>query len=62
MHEKSQVIDALKVFINKVKRLLDRKVKILRSDRGGEYIEKYDENGQCPDPFAKFLESHDICA
>ncbi|KAA0042825.1 Retrovirus-related Pol polyprotein from transposon TNT 1-94 [Cucumis melo var. makuwa] len=45
-----------------VERQLDRKVKILRSDRGGEYYGKYDENGQCPDPFAKFLESHGICA
>ncbi|KAA0055982.1 Retrovirus-related Pol polyprotein from transposon TNT 1-94 [Cucumis melo var. makuwa] len=49
-------------FENKVERQLDRKVKILRSDRGGEYYGKYDENGQCPDPFAKFLESHGICA
>ncbi|TYK28192.1 Retrovirus-related Pol polyprotein from transposon TNT 1-94 [Cucumis melo var. makuwa] len=45
-----------------VERQLDRKVKILRSDKGGEYYGKYDENGQCPDPFAKFLESHGICA
>ncbi|KAA0048413.1 retrotransposon protein, putative, Ty1-copia subclass [Cucumis melo var. makuwa] len=37
-------------------------MKILRSDRGGEYYEKYDENRQCPGPFAKFLESHGICA
>jgi len=62
LHEKSQAIDALKVFINEVERQLDRKVKILRSDRGGEYYGKYDENGQCPGPFAKFLESHGICA
>ncbi|KAL0544331.1 hypothetical protein IC582_019444 [Cucumis melo] len=62
LHEKSQEIDALKVFINEVERQLDRKVKILRSDRGGEYYGKYDENGQCPGPFAKFLESHGICA
>ncbi|GKA23015.1 retrovirus-related pol polyprotein from transposon TNT 1-94 [Tanacetum coccineum] len=39
-----------------------KKVKIVRSDRGGEYYEKYDKSGQCPGPFAKFLESHDICA
>ena len=46
LHEKSQAIDALKVFINEVKRQLDRKMKILRSDRGGEYYKKlYDENG-----------------
>ncbi|GJU88304.1 retrovirus-related pol polyprotein from transposon TNT 1-94 [Tanacetum coccineum] len=37
------------------------KVKIVRSDRGGEYYGKYDKSGQCPGTFAKFLESHDIC-
>ncbi|KAL4010594.1 hypothetical protein IC575_030095 [Cucumis melo] len=62
LHEKSQAIDALKVFINEVERQLDRKVKILRSNRGGEYYGKYDNNGRCPGPFAKFLESHGICA
>ncbi|RYE20332.1 MAG: transposase, partial [Sphingobacteriaceae bacterium] len=38
------------------------KVKIVRSDRGGEYYGRYDESGQCPGPFAKFLESRGICA
>ncbi|TYK26671.1 Retrovirus-related Pol polyprotein from transposon TNT 1-94 [Cucumis melo var. makuwa] len=31
-------------------------------NKGGEYYGKYDENGQCFGPLAKFLESHDICA
>ncbi|GKC62847.1 retrovirus-related pol polyprotein from transposon TNT 1-94, partial [Tanacetum coccineum] len=34
LHEKSQSINALEVFINEVERQLDRKVKIVRSDRG----------------------------
>ena len=46
----------------KFERQLDRNVKIVRSDRGGEYHEKYDESGQNPCPFAKFLERHGICA
>ncbi|GKB06474.1 retrovirus-related pol polyprotein from transposon TNT 1-94 [Tanacetum coccineum] len=54
--------NALEVIINEVERQLDRKVKIVRSDRGGEYYGKYDESGQCLGPFAKFIESHDICA
>ena len=62
LHEKSQSVNALEVFINEVERQLDRKVKIVRSDRGGEYYGKYDETGQNPGPFAKFLESHGICA
>ena len=43
--KKSQLVDVLKVLINKVERQLDRKMKIVKSDRGGEYYEKYTENG-----------------
>ena len=46
LHEKSQSVNALKVYINEVERQLDRKVKIVRSDRGGEYYGRYDESGQ----------------
>ena len=62
LHEKSQSVNVLKVFIDEVERQLDRKVKVVRSDRGGEYYGKYNKNGQCPGPFAKFLESRGICA
>ena len=48
--------------ISEVERQLDKKVKIVRLDRGGEYYEKYNESGQTPGPFAKFLERHGICA
>ena len=37
-------------------------MKIVKSDRGGEYYGKYDETRLCPGPFAKFLESRGICA
>ncbi|GKB24823.1 retrovirus-related pol polyprotein from transposon TNT 1-94 [Tanacetum coccineum] len=46
----------------KRKAWFEKKVKIIRSDRGGEYYGKYDESKQCPGPFAKFLKSHGICA
>ncbi|XP_075080360.1 uncharacterized protein LOC107807206 [Nicotiana tabacum] len=62
LKEKSQAADALKVFVTEVERQLDKKVKIIRSDRGGEYYGKYNESGQCPGPFAKFLEERGICA
>uniref|UniRef100_A0A2N9IKQ7 Integrase catalytic domain-containing protein n=1 Tax=Fagus sylvatica TaxID=28930 RepID=A0A2N9IKQ7_FAGSY len=62
LHEKSQAINALKAYIAEVERQLDRKVKIIRSDRGGEYYGRYDGIRQCPRPFAKFLEEHGICA
>ena len=48
LHEKSQAINSIEVFITEVERQLDRKVKIIRSDRGGEYYGRYDENGQHP--------------
>ena len=56
IHEKSQAVDILEVYITEVERQLDRKVKIVRSDRGGEFYGKYDESGQNPGPFAKLLE------
>ena len=62
LHDKSQSVNALEIYIKEVERQLDKKVKIIRSDRGGEYYGKYDESGQCPGPFAKFLEKHGICA
>ena len=43
MHEKSQAVDIIEMFITEVKRQLDKKIKIVRSDRGGEYYGRYDE-------------------
>ncbi|RDX74091.1 hypothetical protein CR513_46201, partial [Mucuna pruriens] len=43
LHEKSQSVDVLKVFIDEVQRQLDRKVKVVRSDRSGEFYGKYNE-------------------
>jgi len=60
--EKSQAVDILEIYVNEVERQLDKNVKIIRSDRGGEYYGKYNETGQCPSPFAKFLEKHGIVA
>ena len=48
--------------LNEVERQLDKKVKVIRFDRGGEYYGRYDETGQHLDPFAKFLQKGDICA
>ena len=62
LHEKSQAINALEIFINEVERKLDKNVKIVRSDRGGEYYGSYDGKGQHPSPFARFLEKRGICA
>ena len=37
LHEKSQVVNALEVYINQVERQLYRNVKVIRLDRCGEY-------------------------
>ena len=37
LHEKSKALNVLEVYITEVERQLKRKVKIIRSDRGGEY-------------------------
>ena len=62
LNKKSQAVNALEVFVKEVERQLDRKVKIVRSDKGGEYYGKHGELGQNPGPFAKFLERHGIYA
>jgi len=62
LHEKYQIVDALEIFINEVERQLDKKVKIFRSDRDGEYYGRYSESGQHPNPLAKFLERRGTCA
>ena len=61
LHEKSQSVDALEVFINEVERQLDIKMKVIRFDKGGEYYGKYDEIGKCPVLFSKIIEKHGIC-
>ncbi|WMV22020.1 hypothetical protein MTR67_015405 [Solanum verrucosum] len=47
----------LELFINDVERELDKKVKIVRSNRGGEYDGTYDETGQHLCPFGKFFDT-----
>jgi hypothetical protein len=62
LHEKSQAVNALEVYITEVERQLDRKVKVVKSNKGGEYYGRYDGLGQCPGLVAKLLEKHGICA
>ena len=62
LHKKSQAIDVLEIYIIEIERQLHRKVKIIRSDRGGEYYGRYDRIKQCSDLFAKLLEKRGIYA
>ena len=54
-------MNIVKVYITKIERQLERKVKIIKLDRGGEYYGKYGESWQCPNPFAKLLKKCSIC-
>ena len=57
IHEKSESLDMFKIFRAEVKTQLSKKIKCVRSDRGGEYCNRYEDSGeQCPGPFADFLE------
>ena len=62
LHNKNETLDLFKVFKKEVKKQCDKQIKIVRSDRGGEYHGRYLEDGQSPGPFAKFLQEHGIIA
>lgn len=59
--EKSQVLGCFKIFKNEVERQTGRWIKVVRSDRGGEYFGKYSEKGQHKGPFSLYLEEWNCC-
>jgi hypothetical protein len=60
--ERSKALDKFKIFKVKVKNQHNKKIKIVRSDRGGEYYGRHTPYGQIPEPFTKFLQENDIVA
>ncbi|XP_060965609.1 uncharacterized protein LOC133034525 [Cannabis sativa] len=46
LHEKSQVLDVLKSFKAEVENQLSKRIKQIRSDRGGEYYGRYDGSAE----------------
>ena len=62
LHNKHEALDAFKIFKTEVENQCNKQIKIVRSDRGGEYYGRYTENGQAPGPFAKFLQEYGIVA
>lgn len=57
LHKKSQSLDMFKIFKAEVENQLGKRIKSVKSNRGGEYYSRYDGSGeQRPLPFAKFLE------
>jgi hypothetical protein len=58
--ERSEALDKFKIFKAEVKNHHNKKIKIVRSDRGGEYYGRHTPYGQILGPFAKFLQENDI--
>ena len=55
LRTKDEALDAFKNFKAEVEKQCGKQIKIVRSDRGGEYYGRYTENGQAPGLFVKFL-------
>ena len=62
LHSKDEALDTFKVFKDEVENQCGKHIRIVRSDRGGEYYGKYIENGQASGSFAKFLQENGIIA
>jgi transposase InsO family protein len=60
--ERSEALDNFKIFKAEVENQHDLKIKIVRSDRGGEYYGRHTPYGQVPEPFMKFLMEQGIVA
>ena len=53
--ERSEALDKFKIFKAEVKNQHNLKIKVVRSDRVGEYHGRHTPYGQVPGPFARFL-------
>ena len=61
IHEKSQLLDIFKSYKAKVENQLGKKIKVIKSNHGGEYYSRYDGLGeQHPGPFARYLQECSI--
>ena len=60
--EKSDSLEASKDFKPKVELQQGKKIKVVHSDKGGEYYGRYDETRHNPGQFAKYLQECDINA
>jgi hypothetical protein len=58
--ERSKVLDKFKIFKAEVENQHNIKIKLVRSDRGGEYYDRHTPHGQVTGPFARFLQENGI--
>jgi hypothetical protein len=54
--DKAETLNAFNTYKVEVEKQKEQKIKIVRSDRGGEYYGRYTEKGEMIGPFAKFLQ------
>jgi transposase InsO family protein len=59
---RSKSLDKFKIFKAEVENQHNLKIKVVRSDRGGEYYSKHATYGQIPGPFARYLQKNGIVA
>ena len=59
---KDEALEAFKVLKAEVEKYCEKQIKIVRSDKSGEYYDRYTKNGQTPSPFSSFLQEHGIVA
>ena len=60
IREKSEALNKFKIFKAEVENQHELKIKVVRSDRGGEYYGRHAIYGQIPGPFARFLQENEI--
>jgi hypothetical protein len=58
--ERSKALDKFKIFKAEVENQHDTKIKVVRSDHGGEYYSRHTPYGQVPGPFVRFLQENSI--
>jgi transposase InsO family protein len=58
--ERTEALDKFKIFKTKVENQHNLKIKIVRSNRGGEHYGRHTPYGQVPGPFARFLQENGI--
>ena len=60
--EKSKALEVFKIFKTEAEKQLNKVIKVVRSDRGGEFYGRYTESGQNKGPFALYLQECGIKA
>jgi hypothetical protein len=60
--ERSEALDKFKIFKGEVENQHNIKIKLVRSNHGGEYYGRHTPYGQVPRPFARFLQENGIVA